>query len=583
MSSILVVDDIAVNRDFLKTILGYADHCVIEASDGAEGLERTRAARPDLVIADILMPTMDGFEFVRRLRAEPAIANTPVIFYTAAYHEHEARKLAGECGVSQIITKPCEPQVILNTVNTALGIVRPSPAPPSTEEFDREHLRLLTNKLTEKVNELEGVSLRLSALIELSQELSSEHDAARLLENVCASARQIIGAKYAALGLINDDQTNCLYRLFTSGMETEAAVHDLAAPPHKDLVEKILATREVCRLSGTDLGSSVAGVPPAGSFLGVPIMTQAQIYGWLLVTNKVVAEEFSDEDERLLVTLAAQAAIAYENTRRYDEIQSHTAELEKRVNERTAELRRSNAELEQFAYVASHDLKEPLRKVIGYTALLSKRYKGKLDDDANEFITYTVDGASRMRELIQDLLTYSRVGRKEKEYTPVDCQAVLNHTLFNLQPAIEESGAVITWDALPTLTADGKLFTYLLQNLLSNAIKFRGNEPRRIKVSARLSTCAETNEWVFNIRDNGIGIEPQYCERIFQVFQRLHSKEEYPGTGIGLAICKKIVENHGGRIWVESEFSKGTTFCFSIPEHERQLGSTPFANGASGL
>jgi PAS domain S-box-containing protein len=233
----------------------------------------------------------------------------------------------------------------------------------------------------------------------------------------------------------------------------------------------------------------------------------------------------------------------------------------------TADLERSNRELEQFAYVASHDLQEPLRMVHSYTQLLGRRYKGKLDADADEFIAFAVDGASRMQRLISDLLAYSRVGTRGKEFAPTNCETIVDQALTNLQVAIQESGATITRDPLPTLMADDVQLVQLFQNLIGNAIKFHGAAPPHVHVSAqKTSEVSKTSEvWKFSVRDNGIGIDMQFAGRIFGIFQRLHARGEYPGTGIGLAICQRIVERHDGRIWVESEPGKGSTFYFTIP------------------
>jgi len=229
---------------------------------------------------------------------------------------------------------------------------------------------------------------------------------------------------------------------------------------------------------------------------------------------------------------------------------------------RAADLARSNADLQHFAYVISHDLQEPLRMVSSYLQLLSRRYAGRLDQKADEFIGFAVDGAARMSGLIEGLLAYSRVGVRGKELVPVECETVFNDALANLQVSIEESSAVITHDPLPVVVGDDNQLVQLLQNLIGNAIKFHRDEPPRIHVSVK----EHEGNWVFSVQDDGIGIAPEHRERIFGIFERLHTQSEYPGSGMGLAICRRIVERHGGRIWVESEGTAGSTFYFTLPE-----------------
>ena len=230
----------------------------------------------------------------------------------------------------------------------------------------------------------------------------------------------------------------------------------------------------------------------------------------------------------------------------------------------TTELARSNEELERFAYIASHDLQEPLRMVASYTQLLARRYRGKLDEDADEFIGYAVNGATRMQQLIRDLLEYSRVGTRGAAFSPVDCGEIFAVVIDDLTTVIGETGADIVAGPLPTVQGDRSQLRQLFQNLIENALKYRSELPPTVRIDA----AREGDQWHFTVRDNGIGIAPDYAERIFVIFQRLHTQAEYPGTGIGLAVCKRIVERHGGRIWVESQVGSGSAFHFTLPAGE---------------
>jgi PAS domain S-box-containing protein len=232
------------------------------------------------------------------------------------------------------------------------------------------------------------------------------------------------------------------------------------------------------------------------------------------------------------------------------------------LEQHAADLERSNENLERFAYAASHDLSEPLRMVRGFVSLLETRYQGQLDSDADEFIRYIVDGVERMQALIRDLLAYSRVGRAELQVVAVDMGELVKRALEALTKALEETGGHVGVGALPTVQADATQLVQVVQNLVGNALKFTGAEPPVVRVSAE----RDDEAWRFAVADNGIGIEPEYAERVFEVFQRLHGPDDYPGTGIGLALCRIIVERHGGRIWVESAPGAGSTFLFTIPD-----------------
>ena len=263
-------------------------------------------------------------------------------------------------------------------------------------------------------------------------------------------------------------------------------------------------------------------------------------------------------------------------TLRTAELSQANASLQVEIGERqcaeagmrikTEELARSNAELEQFAYIASHDLQEPLRMVSSYLQLVEQRYTGKLDAEATEFINYAVDGAARMRTLIRDLLEYSRVGRRQQSLAPVNCSAVFDGVLLSLKQAIADTRAKVTAGPLPTVKADTTDLTQLFQNLISNALKFHGPQPPEVQVDA----VRHDGHWRFAVRDNGIGIAAEYFDKVFVIFQRLHSRTDYPGTGLGLAICKKIVDRYGGRIWIESTVGQGTTFYFTLPAHKEK-------------
>jgi signal transduction histidine kinase len=370
--TVLIIDDMPANLGVLTGHLERQGFIAVVAQGGEEGMERAAYVRPDLILLDVMMPELDGFETCRRLKANPLTADIPVIFMTA---------------------------------------------------------------LTETSDKLTG---------------------------------------------------------FAAG-----AV---------DYVTKPLNGAEVLARIGTHLA----------------------LYG--------LRRQLATRNEQLQREIAAR-------------------------EETQAALQRSNTELEQLAYVASHDMQEPLRMVASYLQLIAQRYRGRLDADADEFIGYAVDGAKRMQALINDLLEYSRVGTKARPFEPTDCAKVVADALANLRIAVKESGAEVTHDALPVVMGDSRQLLQLFQNLIGNALKFRREAPPRIHVGV----AAQDDCWRFSVSDNGIGIAAEYHERIFVLFQRLHGRGDYPGTGIGLAVCKRIVDRHGGRISVQSAPGAGSTFHFTIP------------------
>ena len=274
-----------------------------------------------------------------------------------------------------------------------------------------------------------------------------------------------------------------------------------------------------------------------------------------LEKERQLTEELSSANEEL-------QAISEEVQTSNDELRHAQTNLNKLITE----LKISNKELEQFAYVASHDLQEPLRMITSFTQLLEKRYKGQLDSDADDYIGFVVDGAHRMKDLIDDLLEFSRLNTEVREFELVIMEIALEDVLRNLKPAIKEHNAQITHDYLPNIMGDHVQIIQLLQNLIGNAIKFKGNNPPDIHISAQ----DKEDEWLFSISDKGIGIDKNHQKQIFSIFKRLHTREEYPGTGIGLSISKRIVERHGGQIWIESEIGKGSTFYFTIPKRDNE-------------
>jgi signal transduction histidine kinase len=415
----------------------------------------------------------------------------------------------------------------------------------------KESYRGLEDKIVERTNE---ISTLYAALTPLARSASSHQIFEKMIERIVA----VTGAD-AALIRTFDEETGSFFLIAQWGFDSDylgrnailrsgSADEQVVRQREPIISENISADSRIKRKLQLEFGFN--------SCAFLPLMVKDDVRGVINLASQRLGY-FTERKKEYLMTIARFMGIVIENS-----------ELLQSSVEYAEQLKQSNKELEQFAYVASHDLQEPLRMITGYTQLLARRYGGKLDQNADEYIGYAVDGAKRMQGLIRDLLVYSRVGTQGGELSPTDCKVMLQMALKDLRVAIEESGAVVSHDPLPTVMADDHQLGQLFQNLIGNGIKYRDSKAPEIHVSCQ----QEGRNWVFSVKDNGIGIDPQYAQQIFTIFQRLHTRQEYPGTGIGLAICKKIVERHGGKIWVESQLGKGATFYFSIPVMEEKVG-----------
>ncbi|MBU1155531.1 MAG: GAF domain-containing protein [Proteobacteria bacterium] len=400
----------------------------------------------------------------------------------------------------------------------------------------------------------ERLLTRLEALWELYEHLDEPQ--AETSEKALATLLSITGARYAFLGRVEQDHQRLVLEEFSRGVHADcSAQQDRAHFPLADagLWAEAIRRQETFVENNYGGGPQEKGLPQGHveikNFMGVPIIREGEVVCLVCLADKPGG--FDEDDELMVDSFATGYWLLLERQ-----------QMEKDLEEKARQLERSNIELQQFAYVASHDLQEPLRMVSSYVQLLNRRYGDKLDQDAKEFIGFAVDGAERMRMLIQDLLAFSRVTTKGQPLEPTDSGRVLDTALNNLQVIIGETGTKVEKGEMPAILADQGQLVQVFQNLVQNAIKFHGPQPPVVRIGAE----ERDGEWLFSVSDNGVGIEEQYFERIFIIYQRLHSKTEYGGTGIGLALVKKIVERHGGRIWVESTPGKGSTFYFTIPQ-----------------
>ncbi|MGD0361940.1 MAG: ATP-binding protein [Bryobacteraceae bacterium] len=511
---ILLVDDTPENLVSLEATLSGLGEELVFANSGREALRHVLNDDFAAILLDVRMPDMDGFETAELIRSRPRSREIPILFLTG-YRNEEHLFRGYDLGAVDFLFKPIVPEVLRSKVAVFVELSRSNA------------------KLKEQADEL--------------------RKQAAVLQKAEQRFRSLLEAAPDAMVMCREDGTIVMVNsrtevLFNCGRDKLVS---------KDI--RTLVPGWGFRLQAAwdeDFGQAIFGSVERGvELLAFPDSR----------SPFPVEITFSplQTDEGMVITSAIRDIS--ERKRTDEQIRQLNANLEERVLERTEALLRSNEELQQFAYVASHDLQEPLRTVSIYAQLLAKRYRGQLQGDADQFITFIVESAERMERLIHDLLDFSQVEARGADFfTKLGCDTVLDDAIRNLRSLIEESRAVVTRDPLPLVTGDAVQLTRLFQNLLVNSIKYRAEEAPHIHIAAE----AGSGEWRFSVRDNGIGIEPQYAEKVFGIFKCLQPRDRSSGNGMGLAICRKIVSRHEGRIWVESELGKGATFYFTLPRDE---------------
>jgi PAS domain S-box-containing protein len=518
---ILLVDDTPENLVSLEAALNSLGEELVLAHSGTEALRHLLDHDFAAILLDVKMPDMDGFETAELIRNRPRSRETPILFLTG-YRNEEHLFRGYDLGAVDFLFKPIVPEVLRSKVAVFVELSRKA-----------DLLREQALALVQQTKILQKAELRFRSLLEAAPDamvICREDGTIALVNSRTESL--FLQSRDALLGRnIRELVPAWNYELTHSGDEE-----------HASLVMSRTAASPV-RTKPTHAADELLAVRSNGQRVPVEI-----------TVNAVHAED------GILVTSSIREIT--ERKRAEEQIRELNAHLEERVLARTEDLLRSNDELAQFAYVASHDLQEPLRTVSIYAQLLARRYQEKLDPEADKFIGHITEGASRMENLIRDLLEFSQLdsGRSD-HFVKTNCDEALDTAIHNLQVRIQETNAVVTRAALPWVFGDAVQLSRLFQNLIINSIKYRGEQAPRIDIWAEL--CG--GEWTLSVRDNGIGIEPQYAEKVFGIFRRLHPRGERSGNGMGLAICKKIVMRHGGRIWVESQLGQGATFRFTLP------------------
>jgi PAS domain S-box-containing protein len=508
---ILLVDDTPDNLVSLEAALFGLGQQLVMANSGKEALRHLLNDDFAAILLDVRMPEMDGFETAELIRSRPRSRQTPIIFLTG-YKNEEHLFRGYDLGAVDFLFKPIVPEVLRSKVSVFVELGRSS-----------AKLKEQADTLRKQAEILKKAEVKFRSLLEAAPDAMV----------MCRESGEIV--------MVNS-QTEVVFRcgrdnLLSRNIRSLVPDWEFQSPSESGLETGAMT------LQPGEIGKELSAVREDGSTFPVAISVRP----------------LHTEEGVVITTAIRDISIRKKNE---EQISQLNATLEQRVMERTEALLRSNEELQQFAYLASHDLQEPLRTVSIFAQLLAKRYQGRLDSDADHFIRYVVEGSERMERLIHDLLDFSRVdARGTDHFVRTSCDDSLNDAISNLQLLIEENKAVVAMGSLPVVIADPVQLTRLFQNLLVNSIRYRSEESPHIEIAAE----PRQGEWLFSVMDNGIGIEPQYAEKVFGIFKCLQPRDKYPGSGMGLAICRKIVTRHNGRIWVESDLGKGAKFCFTLP------------------
>ncbi len=528
---VLLVEDSPTQAARLRSFFEADNLAVVVAASAEIALEQLEASRPDVIVLDYHLPGMNGDDFCREIRLNVNTRAIPVLMLTSEKSDlAETRGL--ESGADDYLVKSADPDILLVRVRALLRKSEGAAGILDVESrFSRARILAIDDSRT--------------YLYYLSEELKQEHYLVETSDN-----------PLQALKRVNEDNFDCILVDFempeVQAPEVCRRIRDLHRDSEPEIVLIILSSHE-------DKERMRAGFEAGADDY---IAKSADIAVIKARIRALLRRKFLVEENRRILEEIKEKELDAMRARAEREAAEIRAEMADQLAAANRDLDRANQELEQFAYSAAHDLREPLRKIRIFSELLRKKYKGQLDEEADVYIDYCVQGATRMDQLIKDLLAYAQAPRTSSEARqPVDLNAVLGKAVANLQSALEESQSSVSSDPLPTLLVEEIRIQQLFQNLIGNAIKYRRpDEAPRIRISA----VRQGDQWVFGVADNGIGIDPAYREKVFEVFTRLQPGT-YAGTGLGLAICKRIVESFDGRIWVESEPGKGSTFFFAIP------------------